>query len=119
MAGFLLTTSAVVTCAHGGVARATAPNPRVLIMGAPVPMAAAPFLITGCPAAVPPPAGPGPTPCISASYLPPTATTRVKSMGQGLLCQSSLTGPCQVAGPAPAAPLQPVTFPGQQRVKGV
>jgi hypothetical protein len=44
---------------------------------------------------------------------------RVKSMGQGLLCQSSATGPCVTTPPSPPAPLLPVAFAGQVRVKGM
>ena len=119
MPGFLLTMSCVVTCAHGGQAKPTTPNTRVKIMGTPVPMSSVPFMVAGCPMTVPPPAGPGPTPCISATYLPPTMTMRVKSMGQPLLCQSSITGPAITTPPSPPAPLLPVSFAGQVRVRGI
>jgi hypothetical protein len=119
MPGFLLTMSCVVTCAHGGQAKPTAPNPRVRIMGTPVPMSAAPFVVAGCSMAIPPPAGPGPTPCLTAMFLPPTVTIRVKSMGQGLLCQTSMTGPAVTTPPSPPAPLLPVSFAGQTRVRGM
>ena len=119
MPGFLLTISVVVTCAHGGQAKPTSPNPRVKLMGTPVPLSSPPFVIAGCAMAVPPPAGPGPTPCISATFLPPTMTLRVKSMGQPLLCQSSMTGPAITTPPSPPAPLLPVSSPGQTRVKGM
>lgn len=119
MPGFLLTMTCVVTCAHGGQAKPTAPNPRVKIMGTPVPMSSVPFVIAGCPMTIPPPAGPGPTPCLTATFLPPTATLRVKSMGQPLLCQTSATGPAVTTPPSPPAPLLPVSFAGQTRVKGM
>lgn len=119
MPGFLLTMQCKVTCAHGGQAMPTAPNPRVKIMGTPVPMSAPPFTVAGCPFAIPPPAGPGPTPCISATFLPPTMTLRVKSMGQGLLCQTSATGPAITTPPSPPVPFLPVIFAGQVRVKAM
>jgi hypothetical protein len=119
MPGFLLSMNAQVTCAHGGKATPTAPNPRVKVGGVPVPMAVSPFLIAGCPMMVPPPAGPGPTPCLSATFLPPTMTLRVRSMGQPLLCQTSMTVPCVSTPPAPPAPCLPVIFPGQVRVKAL
>lgn len=119
MPGFLLNMNCVVTCAHGGQAKPAAPNPRVKVMGTPVPISSAPFTIAGCAMAIPPPAGPGPTPCIMATFLPPTMTLRVKSMGQPLLCQSSMTGPCVTTPPSPPAPLLPVSFAGQVRVKGM
>ncbi|MDY6911260.1 MAG: hypothetical protein SVM79_02745 [Chloroflexota bacterium] len=119
MPGYLLTMTCVVTCAHGGQAKATTPNARVKIMGSPVPMSSVPFMVAGCPMTIPPPAGPGPTPCISGTFLPPTMTVRVKSMGQPLLCQTSMTGPAITTPPSPPAPFLPVSFAGQARVKGM
>ena len=119
MPGFLLTMSAVVMCAHGGQAKPMTPNPRVKLMGTPVPMSSPPFVIAGCAMVVPPPAGPGPTPCISATFLPPTMTVRVKSMGQPLLCQTSMTGPAITTPPSPPAPLLPVVSAGQTKVSGM
>ena len=119
MPGYLLTMSCMVTCAHGGKASPTTPNSRVKIMDSPVPMPSGPFVVAGCPMTIPPPAGPGPTPCIQANYLPPTLTLRVKSMGQGLLCQTSMTGPAVTTPPSPPAPLLPVSFAGQTRVRGM
>lgn len=119
MPGFLLTMTCVVTCAHGGQAKPTAPNPRVKVMGTAVPMSSPPFVVAGCPMTIPPPAGPGPTPCLTATFLPPTMTLRVKSMGQPLLCQSSATGPAVTTPPSPPAPLLPVSFAGQVRVRGM
>jgi hypothetical protein len=46
-------------------------------------------------------------------------TMRVKSMGQGLLCQTSMTGPAITTPPSPPAPLMPVVFAGQVRVKAM
>ncbi len=119
MPGFLLTMNCVVTCPHGGQAKPTVPNVRVKIQGTPVPMTSGPFMISGCSMTVPPPAGPGPTPCISAVFIPVTGTARVKSLGQPLLCQSSTTSPCVTTPPSPPAPLLPVSFAGQTRVKGM
>lgn len=118
MPGYLLTMNCVVTCAHGGQAKPMMPNPRVKVMGVPVPMSAGIFVVSGCSMTVPPPAGPGPTPCISANFLPPTGTMRVRSMGQPLLCTSSMTAPAITTPPSPPAPLLPVAFAGQVRVKG-
>lgn len=120
MPGYLLTMSCVVLCAHGGKASPAAPNPRLKIMGTPVPLSSPPFMVAGCAMTMPTPSGvPSPAPCISAAFLPPTMTVRVKSMGQPLLCASSATGPAVVTPPAPPAPLQPVSFAGQVRVKGM
>ena len=110
MPGFLLNMGAVVLCAHGGKANLTAPNPRVKAMGQPVPMSAPPVVIGGC-AFPPPPVANGP--CVSATWLPPTLTVRVKSMGMGLVCQSS-----QALAVPTGTPLQ-IAFAGQVRVKGM
>ena len=53
MPGFLLTISATVTCAHGGQAQPTAPNPRVLVSGQPVATQIAPYVIAGCALSIP------------------------------------------------------------------
>jgi hypothetical protein len=119
MPGFLLNMQCKVTCSHGGMAMPSAPNPRVKIMSVPVPIAAAPFSVAGCPFIIPPPAGPGPVPCISGIFLPPTMTIRVKSMGQPLLCQTSMTGPAITTPPSPPLPFLPVIFAGQVRVKAM
>jgi len=46
-------------------------------------------------------------------------TVRVKSMGQPLLCATSMTGPSINIPPAPPLPLMPVSFAGQTRVTGM
>ena len=119
MPGPLLTMSCVVTCVHGGQATPTVANPRVSLSGTPIPVAAAPFMIAGCAFAVPPPAGPGPTPCDSALFDPGTFTTRVTSMGLPLLCQTSVADQVIAIPPAPPLPLLPVSFAGQTRVIGM
>jgi hypothetical protein len=55
------------------------------------------------------------------TFLPPTYTMRVKSMGMGLLCMSSMTSPVVITPtqmPPMAVPLQ-ITFAGQTRVQGM
>ena len=110
MPGFLLTMSAVVMCTHGGKANFAAPNPRVKIMGSPVPMSAPPVVIAGCPNP-PPPVNLGP--CVVGNWIPPSHTVRVKSMGLPLVCQTS-----QALGAPTPAPLK-IAFAGQVRVKGM
>jgi hypothetical protein len=110
MPGFILNMSAVVLCSHGGKVNFPAPNPRVKIMGQPVPMSAPPVLISGC-ANPPPPANVGP--CVSAPWIPPLHTMRVKSMGQGLVCMTSKA----IAIPT-GTPIM-ITFAGHIRVKGM
>lgn len=79
MPGFLLHVGATVLCAHGGQAQPTAPNPRVLVSGAPTVTMAAPFVVAGCPFAP----GGVTTPCVTAQWV--VAATRVSSGGQALL----------------------------------
>jgi hypothetical protein len=92
MPGFLVQAGAQVKCAHGGQATPTAPNPRVLLGGAPSVLMATPYVVAGC-GFPPPPAGNGP--CVSGQWL--SGTTRVTSNGQPLLVQSS-TGLCAPTG---------------------
>lgn len=80
MPGFLLHVGATVTCAHGGQAQPTAPNPRVSMLGQPTVTLAAPYVVAGC--AMPAPTA-GNGPCVTAQWL--TGATRVTSNGQPLL----------------------------------
>ena len=84
MPGFLVHVGATVTCAHGGQAQPTAPNPRVMVSGQPTVTITAPYVVAGC-AFPPPPAGNGP--CITAQWL--VGSTRVLSNGQPLVVFSS------------------------------
>jgi len=84
MPGFLLHVGAMVQCAHGGMAQATVPNPRVKVMGQPTVQQAAPWSVAGC-AFPPPPVANGP--CIVAQWV--SGAVRVKSMGMPLLLQDS------------------------------
>ena len=102
--------SAAVLCAHGGTVSFAAPNPRVMIMGVPVPMSSPPVLIAGCPFP-PPPVANGP--CVTANWIPPTHTLRVQSMGMGLVCETSM------AMAVPTGTPITIAFAGQVRVKGM
>lgn len=84
MPGFLVHVGATVTCAHGGQAQPTVPNPRVTVMGQPTVTIAAPYVVAGC-GFPPPPAANGP--CVSAQWL--MGSTRVLSNGQPLVVLSS------------------------------
>lgn len=84
MPGFLLHVGATVTCAHGGQAQPTVPNPRVLVSGQPTVTLSAPWVVAGC-AFPPPPAGNGP--CVTAQFI--VGSVRVTSLGQPLLVFSS------------------------------
>jgi hypothetical protein len=88
MAGFLVHVGATVTCAHGGQAQATVPNPRVTVMGQPTVTLAAPYAVVGC--TLPPPTVAN-GPCVTGQWT--TGSTRVTSMGQPLVVLSSV-GTC-------------------------
>ena len=107
MPGYLLHVGATLTCAHGGQAQPTVPNPRVKVMGQPIVTQVAPHGVAGC-ANPPPPANVGP--CILAQWL--TGAARVKSMGQPVLLQDS-QAVCTPTG----TPLTVVVT--QTRVKGM
>jgi hypothetical protein len=84
MPGFLVHVGAQVMCAHGGQAQPTVPNPRVVVSGQPTVTIAPPYVVAGC--ALPPPIAAN-GPCVTATWL--TGTTRVLSLGQPLVVQSS------------------------------
>lgn len=84
MPGFLVHVGATVTCAHGGQAQPTMPNPRVTVLGQPTVTITAPYTVAGC-AMPPPPNGNGP--CVTAQWL--TGSMRVTSNGQPLVVLSS------------------------------
>jgi hypothetical protein len=84
MPGFLLHVGATVLCAHGGQAQPTVPNPRVKVMGQPIVMQPAPYVIAGCPFP-PPPVANGP--CLTAQWV--MGALRVKSNGLPVLLQDS------------------------------
>lgn len=82
MPGFLLHVGATVLCAHGAPAQPTVPNPRVRVMGQPIVIQAAPYMVVGCPF-VPP----APGPCVTAQWI--IGAARVFSNGQPVLLQTS------------------------------
>src|SRR5258708_3111416 len=84
MPGFLGHVGATVTCAHGGQAQPTVPNPRVTVMGQPTVAITGPYVVAGC-AFPPPPTANGP--CVTAQFV--TAATRITSLGQPLLLLDS------------------------------
>lgn len=84
MPGYLVQVGAQVFCSHGGQATPTVPNPRVMLSGAPSVLITSPYTIAGC-AFPPPPTANGP--CVTGQML--SGTTRVLSLGQPLVVQSS------------------------------
>jgi hypothetical protein len=79
MPGPILHLGAAVTCSHGGVATATAPNPRVLLSGQPIVTLACPYAIAGC--------GLTSTGVFCASGLWVSGAVRVTVMGQPVAVQ--------------------------------
>ena len=105
MPGFLLSGTAVVTCAHGGPARAAQPFPRVLLGGAPAVTGGGPYTVSGC--SLPAESG---GPCVSAQWV--TVATRVRLGGNPAVLADSRSV-CTPTG----TPLTVVL--AQARVKGV
>lgn len=83
MPGFLLHQGAVVLCAHSGQAQPTSPIPRVTVMGQPIVVQTAPYIIAGCPFNV----SGAPSPCVMATWT--TGATRISSFGQPVLLLDS------------------------------
>ncbi|MCB0585532.1 MAG: hypothetical protein KDD06_09450 [Phaeodactylibacter sp.] len=83
MPGFLLHVGATVQCAHGGTATPSSPNPRVTVMGQPIVLQPAPYLVAGCPFNV----SSAPSPCVTANWV--TGSTRITSNGMPVLLLDS------------------------------
>jgi hypothetical protein len=90
MPGFLLHLGATVTCAHGGQAQPTAPQPSVLVSGQPVVTIAAPYVVAGC-AFPPPPAANGP--CITAQFVDSATRVFVEGVPVLLLDSQAICAP--------------------------
>jgi hypothetical protein len=81
----------MVMCSHGGIATPTSVSPAVTVMGMPVALQTAPFVIAGCAlAAIPSP------PCVTGTFI--VASTTVTSFGQPVIvslgastCQPTVT----------------------------
>jgi hypothetical protein len=82
MPGFLLSVLSQVQCMHGGFAKPTVPNPRVLVSGQPTVLVTTPYQIVGC--TLPPPTAAN-GPCVTAQWT--AGTVRVTSFGQPLVVQ--------------------------------
>jgi hypothetical protein len=97
MPGFLLSVLSQVQCMHGGQAKPTVPNPRVLVSGQPTVLMTSPYAVVGCTF---PAMTSGAPPCVTAQWT--AGTVRVLSSGQPLLVQVSPVGPA--LSPAVCAP---------------
>jgi hypothetical protein len=106
----------MVTCTHGAPAQPLVNNPRIKLSGSPAPQAGTLFSVQGCPFVM---GVAGPKPCLTGTYAPPTLSARVKSMGMGLIVQSSATQPATVTPGAPPLPFLPISNTGQVRVKAM
>jgi hypothetical protein len=90
MPGLVLTTGAVVTCAHQGSVVDTPAQVRVLIHGQPVATSADQFAIMGCPG-------------VTATGIPPCTTVRWTSLSTSVFANRSpvLLQPVPPSGPVP------------------
>lgn len=86
MPGLLVPFGSQVLCSHAGQAKASAPNLRVSVGGAPTVSLPVPWLIAGC--TLPPPPGAN-GPCVTGQWQ--TGTTRVTSNGLPLVIQSAMS----------------------------
>lgn len=116
MPGLIATLNMQVTCAHGAPAQTQMRNPHIKLSGTPAPLANALYTVQGCPFVM---GVAGPKPCLTGNHASPTLSVRVKSMGMGLIVQSSTTQPANVTPGAPPLPFQPISSAGQTRVKAI
>jgi hypothetical protein len=88
MPGFLLNSTAPVTCFHGTGKVTVAPlQTRVAVMGDFVATTANVITVAGCLFQVPVPGGTKPQPCVTVKW--PNVSGRVKVMGMPVLLQAS------------------------------
>ena len=112
-----MTVSAQAVCAHNGTAEleGTA-NHRVKIDGQPIVNPTEPFpILPNCTMQIPPPAGPGPTPCIQGEWVGPFAT-RVKSNQLPVLIQTDQGTVIAATPPAPPGVPVMIENAGQTKV---
>lgn len=86
MPGFILHMGAQVKCSHGGTATPTKVSTKVFVDNQAIVTLPTQYAVAGC--TMPPPTA-GNGPCVSATFLPPTAATRVTSEGQPVLLNAS------------------------------
>jgi hypothetical protein len=84
MPGPILTSTAQVQCAHGGIATPVTASPKVTIQGQPVVTIATQYTVAGCGF---PAMSSGAPPCVKAQFT--TAATKVTSYGQFVLLGTS------------------------------
>lgn len=111
MACPLVTTAALIQCAHAGMVSVVSANVRVRAGGQPVALVSDNYPIAGCPFLKPPPA---PSPCVLVQWIVPAA--RVRVLGQPVILQAS-TGLGLAATLDPQGPVSVVAT--QPRVGGL
>ena len=111
MAAPLVTTAALLQCAHGGQVGVIGTNVRVRAAGQPVALADDSYPVAGCPFLLPPPV---PSPCVLARWIVPSA--RVRVLGRPVVLQTS-TGLGVDAKQVPQGPVRVVVT--QARVRGL
>ncbi len=98
MAGNSLTTTASLTCPHGGTVVIASTNARVSAGGAPLALVTDIFTIGGCPFQIPVGLGTVPSPCVRVQWI--VSDLRNKTNGSLGLSQSSV-GLCLAATQVP------------------
>ena len=115
-----LNANAMIQCSHMGQFKITPTvGMTVMVGGAPALTISDPSVpMTPCPMVVPPPAGPGPTPCLMLTPGPPMTpvgfSKTVMIKGQPLLLQPAMWMTLATP-PSPPVPAL-VSFPGQATV---
>jgi len=110
VSGFLVHVGSSLLCPHAGSVSIITSNTRVFVSSQPAATQGDNFLVSGCPFTV----GNKPQPCISASWIVPSARIRIN--GQPAILQDS-TGLCQSAEQIPQG--SPTVASTQARVKGM
>ena len=88
MPGFILTTTSMVMCMHGGQAILTTSNTQIMIDGAPALLESDVHAVAGCPFQIPIGTGTKPSPCVRIEWV--GGATQMKVNGVGVLVTSSV-----------------------------
>ena len=107
----ILTTTSIVMCPHGGMARLSTTNTEMLLDGVPALLLSDVHQIVGCPFTLPPAV---PSPCLTIEWLVGATQTSLHSVPVLLL---SSVGLCYNAAHAPQG--LAVVMQAQQRAMGI
>jgi hypothetical protein len=110
MPGYVLTSSTIATCPHGGQVSFTPGQINVMVASSPALLVSDLATVAGCAFVI----GVVPSPCLTVQWIPATAAERVAVKGTPVLL-STTVGLCLSGAQAPQGPVVLSSY--QQRVQ--